>query len=346
MPSINFPSSPVNNQIFKDLNNNVTYIYVEDPESPGTVGKWRAAYLGEESDIAAAIAAALGTTSIDIDAAINDSAAALAASATATADAANALAVANGIEATALAALQAANDAIAAANIAISAANSAVATANASQTPAGVLVWVTGTDAPAGFIVAHGQTLSRSGFSRLWSWAQTSGLLAASEGLKRPGGYGPGNGTTTFSVPDLRAMFIRAGDGGAGVDISTPGRLLGTYQASSNLTHTHGVTDPQHSHGTVDPGHGHGVSDPGHAHTLGTPTPIFGGTFSGGFNPASFNIYAASTPNTSVSGTGIGIFGNFTGLGIRTALTGISINASGVFEAKPPNVSLLPCIKV
>jgi microcystin-dependent protein len=344
MPAINFPNNPVNNQIFKDLNNNITYIYVVDPESPGNIGKWRAAYLGEESDIDAAIADALGTTSIDIDAAINDSQAALLAAENAEITAGNALSVANGIAATANAALQAANDAINAANIAISAANDAVATANASRTPAGIVVWVTGSNAPSNqFVKAVGQTLSRSAFPRLWSWAQTSGLLAASEAEKRPGGYGPGNGTTTFSIPDMRSVFIRGLDDGKGVDSL---RVLGTLQASQNIAHNHGVTDPQHSHGTIDPGHGHGISDPGHAHTLGTPTPVFGGVFSGGFNPSAFNIYAASTPTTTASVTGIGIFANGTNLGIRNAATGISILNSGGTESRPQNIALLPCITV
>lgn len=133
MPAINFPNSPVNNQIFKDLNNNVTYIYVTDPESPGSVGKWRAAYLGEESDIAAAIAAALGSTSIAITDAIADSAAALLAANAAATDAANAIIIANGIESIANGAAANAAAALVAANAASAAAASAVATANATS---------------------------------------------------------------------------------------------------------------------------------------------------------------------------------------------------------------------
>lgn len=83
--------------------------------------------------------------------------------------------------------------------------------------PAGTLIQVTGNVAPSGYVKANGATLNRAAQPNLWAWAQTSGNLAVSEGAKGRGQYGPGNGTTTFSIPNLGGLFIRALDDGAGM---------------------------------------------------------------------------------------------------------------------------------
>jgi microcystin-dependent protein len=104
--------------------------------------------------------------------------------------------------------------------------------------PAGIVVEVSGNVAPAGYVKANGGTYNRVAQPRLWAWAQASGNLAASEGAKTKGQYGPGNGTTTFSIPDLRGWFVRAWDDGAGID---SGRGIGTEQASQVEAHTHSL---------------------------------------------------------------------------------------------------------
>lgn len=100
----------------------------------------------------------------------------------------------------------------------------------------GELKFLTGTTVPAGFITAAGQTLSRTAYPLLWEYASTSGNLAATEAGKTKGQYGPGDGSTTFSVPDVRSEFIRALDLGAGVDTD---RVIGSSQAASVETHFH-----------------------------------------------------------------------------------------------------------
>ena len=102
--------------------------------------------------------------------------------------------------------------------------------------PAGTVIEMSGNIAPPGYVKANGGTYARADQPRLWAWAQASGNLAASQGAKARGQYGPGNGTTTFSVPDLRGLFVRAWDDGAGIDA---GRGIGTEQASSIEAHTH-----------------------------------------------------------------------------------------------------------
>ncbi|MBG6172684.1 hypothetical protein IWQ55_000289 [Labrenzia sp. EL_208] len=90
--------------------------------------------------------------------------------------------------------------------------------------PIGTVLWTAGNVAPVSTLVLNGQTVSRATYAALWAWVQTSGNLAASEGAKGLGQFGPGDGSTTFSLPDLDDMFIRAkGDA----------RQIGSYQADA-----------------------------------------------------------------------------------------------------------------
>jgi microcystin-dependent protein len=82
--------------------------------------------------------------------------------------------------------------------------------------------------APDGWLKANGAALSRTTYAALWAEAQASGNLAASEGAKQVGQYGPGDGSTTFTLPDLRGQFMRAWDDGKGID---SGRAIGSAQA-------------------------------------------------------------------------------------------------------------------
>src|SRR5690554_4334640 len=70
--------------------------------------------------------------------------------------------------------------------------------------PIGSLHVNTGDTLPDGYIWANGGSYSRSTYSALWGWVQGSGNFASSQGAKTVGQYGPGNGSTTFTVPDLR----------------------------------------------------------------------------------------------------------------------------------------------
>jgi microcystin-dependent protein len=96
----------------------------------------------------------------------------------------------------------------------------------------GEFFWYFGEDPPPYALVCDGSTISRTTYADLWAFAQTSGNLAASEGVKQAGQFGPGNGTTTFTLPDLTtgAEFIRA---------VTIGRGIGTWQNGALQSHTH-----------------------------------------------------------------------------------------------------------
>lgn len=100
--------------------------------------------------------------------------------------------------------------------------------------PTGAIMPFTGISAPTGWVRANGSTLTRSTFPNLWSFAQSSGNLASSEGSKTLGQYGPGNGSTTFTVPNLEA------DGGYFLRPVTAGRGVGSVQADDFKSHNHG----------------------------------------------------------------------------------------------------------
>ena len=104
--------------------------------------------------------------------------------------------------------------------------------------PAGAVAMFPAVTAPGGWLKANGASVSRTTYAALWAFAQGSGNLAASEGGKLSGQFGPGNGTTTFTLPDLRGEFLRGLDDGRGIDT---GRGIGTSQASQNLAHTHAM---------------------------------------------------------------------------------------------------------
>lgn len=76
---------------------------------------------------------------------------------------------------------------------------------------------------PTGWLKANGANVSRSTYSVLFA---AIGTL-----------YGAGDGSTTFTLPDMRGEFIRAWDDGRGVD---SGRVMGSTQGDAmiNLTGT------------------------------------------------------------------------------------------------------------
>jgi phage-related tail fiber protein len=76
--------------------------------------------------------------------------------------------------------------------------------------------------APSGFLKANGAAVSRTVYARLFAAIGTT--------------FGTGDGTTTFTLPDLRAEFIRGWDDGRGVDT---GRAFGSAQGHQFEDHQH-----------------------------------------------------------------------------------------------------------
>jgi len=91
---------------------------------------------------------------------------------------------------------------------------------------AGAVTWFAGTTAPSGWLVANGQSVSRTTYAALFSAIGTT--------------FGSGDGSTTFNIPDLRGEFVRGADLGRGVD---PGRTLGSFQNDMFESHSHSLPD-------------------------------------------------------------------------------------------------------
>lgn len=98
---------------------------------------------------------------------------------------------------------------------------------------------------PTGFLFAEGQLVNRSDYPDLWNKLYfddpDSGYdLTVSEADKDlyPGSFTDGDGTTTFRLPDLRGLFIRAWDAGKGYD---NGREILSYQDDNIKEHSHTI---------------------------------------------------------------------------------------------------------
>jgi hypothetical protein len=176
----------------------------------------------------------------------------------------------------------------------------------ANTVPAGAIDYFAMSTAPTGYLKANGAAISRTTYATLFSAIGTT--------------YGAGDGSTTFTLPDLRGEFIRSWADGRAVDT---GRTFASFQDQAYLSHNHGVNDP---------GHNHGISDPGHAHRWGTDD---NGGAGGGGNPDA-NGGTDWKAFTEGAGTGISINGSG---------TGVSIQSNGGSETRPRNIALLACIK-
>jgi hypothetical protein len=256
----------------------------------------------------------------------------------------------SGAVAAAVAAAEAAADA-AAADAAATSAALASASSSLGMAP-GTFFYVPAATAPTGSLKVNGATgLLRADFPYLWSFIQGSGMLAASEGAKQTWQFGPGDGSTTFSLIDGRGEFLRAWDDGRGVDA---GRTLGSAQAAAMLNHTHsgntGTESNDHTHqgytdapsltGTVygisqsfstANGQADGVFSKGAAYNAdGTPTSVDVGN-TGRFSINVTHSHAVQTYGRQQAHT--------------HAFTSGNPSAGGGTETRPRSIAPLLCIK-
>lgn len=75
---------------------------------------------------------------------------------------------------------------------------------------------------PPDWLKANGAAVSRTAYAALFAAIGTT--------------YGAGDGSTTFTLPDLRGEFLRGFDDGRGAD---SGRVFGTAQLDGFKSHTH-----------------------------------------------------------------------------------------------------------
>ena len=99
----------------------------------------------------------------------------------------------------------------------------------------GSIVAYTANTVPSGYLECNGAAISRTDFSALFAIISDD--------------FGPGNGSSTFNLPDLRGEFIRGWDHGAGNDPDVASRTdrgdgvtddrIGTKQSDEIKSHTH-----------------------------------------------------------------------------------------------------------
>lgn len=208
-----------------------------------------------------------------------------------------------------------------------------------SQT-AGQIANFPGTMVPDGWLKAAGQTVNRASYPYLFNYAESSGNIAASEAEKQDGQFGPGDGSSTFSLPDLRGVFVRNLDDGKGIDGS---RQIGTHQDDANKSHTH--TASTSSAGS----HGHSAST-GSAGTHSHDYPVRRKNLnSGNVTAGNFTIAGGLADNYDDQNYDTSSAGGHTH-SVSVASGGdhshdVSVGDDGGTEVRVKNIALMACIK-
>lgn len=109
---------------------------------------------------------------------------------------------------------------------------------------------------PQGYLKCNGAAPSRTLYADLFAQIGTT--------------YGPGDGVTTFNIPDARGVFFRGLDEGRGLD---PGRVLASYQADDFKSHNHGYIATYYSPNNPAAGLGNGTA----WHTILANSEVAGG---------------------------------------------------------------------
>lgn len=113
------------------------------------------------------------------------------------------------------------------------------ASSSGAGTPTGAIAYFPSTTAPTGWLKINGALLNRAAYPELYSYGVASGNMAASDATWQAGQFSPGDGSTTFRIPDARGEWVRGWDDGRGVDAS---RAIGSWADGQNKSHTHTAT--------------------------------------------------------------------------------------------------------
>lgn len=127
--------------------------------------------------------------------------------------------------------------------------------------PPGTIVMTGRSTAPSGWLICNGDAVDRTLYAQLYAAIGET--------------FGPGNGTTTFNLPDMRGRVAAGVGTGTGGGASGTGAVSGgTALAAVALAGWFG-TNAVTLDASQIPAHQHPITDPGHGHSLmggGIPT--------------------------------------------------------------------------
>ena len=192
-----------------------------------------------------------------------------------------------------------ANNEVTTSTIADGAVTQAKLNSSVTLVPTGAIMPFAMNTAPSGWLAANGSAVSRTTYAALFAAIGTT--------------YGAGDGSTTFTLPDLRGYFVRgSGTNSDGVAAGT----FGAKQADGVISHTHSGTT--------------GNDSPDHSHTY----------------QAWVGQNIAATPGGATTAAGYPIY-NTGGASTRHQhpFTTSSQSPAGDAETRPRNIAMLYCIK-
>lgn len=169
-----------------------------------------------------------------------------------------------------------------------------VAQASAGGVPVGVEMFYAGSVAPPDYMFEFGQAISRTAYADLFAAIGTT--------------YGPGDGTTTFNLPDCRGVALVGKDDMGGTASGRLSNFLSTTLGAifGSQSHTLASSEmPVHSHAATTDEQG------SHSHTIqGRAGSDTSGIYVGGAsivdNIKNTNVAGAHTHNITVNNAGGG----------------------------------------
>ena len=148
--------------------------------------------------------------------------------------------------------------------------------------PAGMVMEYAGSSAPNGWLFCTGVPVSRAQYAELFGVIGTT--------------YGPGDGATTFNLPNTQGKTVRG--------VSVAPFTLGASGGADSVTL---ITDniPAHSHPITDPGHTHALTYAGLATTNSTAGSLAGPAPGQAYsNVDGAPVEAINSASTGITGTG------------------------------------------